>query len=91
MLPNEPRPPAEAILMPEVRDVTVASAPRPEGDDIVPAITYRDETGTLRIGLCRTNNRYTYVPVADGWAREVPLPDGWAGKAPSPPTDMEID
>lgn len=50
-----------------------ATARRPAGDDIVSAITRRDEHGNLQLALCRTDEGFTYVPVADGWARRVPV------------------
>lgn len=50
-----------------------AVAARPAGDDIVSAITRRDEHGNLQLSLCRTDEGFTYVAVADGWARRVPI------------------
>ena len=50
-----------------------AGVVRPAGDDIVSAITCRDEHGNLQLRLCRTDEGFTYVPVADGWARRVPI------------------
>jgi hypothetical protein len=69
-LPNEPMPPAIPVLEP-----VCGREPKPEGEDIVPAITFRSKDGTLHMGLCRSSSAYTYVPVADGWAKVVPTDD----------------
>lgn len=65
MLPDEPRP-----LPPRLIEGTDAwGLGNPPVPGAIPARTMRDETGQIRILLCRmyAGEGWKYTPVADGW------------------------
>lgn len=70
MLPNERRPLPITILNPEDDLPGEAwGAGEPPVPGAIPARTYRDAEGNIRILLCRTyaGEGWVYTPVADGW------------------------
>jgi len=70
MLSDERRPPPIQILNPEDDLPGEAWGPgEPPVPGAIPARTYRDSDGNIRILLCRTyaGEGWMYTPVADGW------------------------
>lgn len=69
LMVDEPWPDvAIPYILPEDKDI-VCGEGEPPVEGAIPAMTYRDKDGNLRISLCRTyaGEGWIYTPVADGW------------------------
>lgn len=69
LLVDEPWPDVNIpVLEPDEKDAVVGNGDPPV-EGAIPAITYRDKDGHIRIQLCRTyaGEGWIYTPVADGW------------------------
>ncbi len=71
LIEMEIRPSPPEILIPEYRvyNHEAWGEGEPPVKGAVPAHTYRDKDGNIRIALCRTyaGEGWRYTPVADGW------------------------